>query len=192
MAPGGGSISAYTAAMGVSLGTMVANLSAHKRGWDDRWKEFSDWAEKGMEYQRQLLAMVDEDTIAFNGIMEAFGLPKSNDNEKVARKQAIQSATKYATEVPLKVAQLACDSMKVMLAMAEIGKPNSITDAGVGALCARSAVLGAVMNVKVNARDLDDKVWAEQVYKRCDELTEKAESMERTIRERVEAVLSVV
>ncbi|MBI1268402.1 MAG: glutamate formimidoyltransferase [Cryomorphaceae bacterium] len=192
MAPGGGSISAYTAAMGVSLGTMVANLSAHKRGWDNRWKEFSDWAEKGMDFQRQLLAMVDEDTKAFNGIMEAFGLPKSNDNEKAIRNQAIQSATKYATEVPLKVAQLACDSMEVMLAMVEIGNPNSITDAGVGALCARAAVLGAVMNVKVNARDLDDKVWSEQAYKRCDELAEKAESMERTIRERVEAVLSAV
>jgi glutamate formiminotransferase / formiminotetrahydrofolate cyclodeaminase len=192
MAPGGGSISAYTAAMGVSLGTMVANLSAHKRGWDDRWKEFSDWAEKGMEYQRQLLAMVDEDTKAFNGIMEAFGLPKSNDNEKAMRKQAIQSATKYATEVPLKVAQLACDSMGVMLAMVEIGNPNSITDAGVGALCARSAALGAVMNVKVNARDLDDKVWVEQTYRTCDQIIEKVESMERTIRERVEAVLSVV
>lgn len=192
MAPGGGSISAYTAAMGVSLGTMVANLSAHKRGWDHRWKEFSDWAEKGMEYQRQLLAMVDEDTQAFNGIMEAFGLPKSNDGEKAIRKQAIQAATKYATEVPLKVAQLASDSMEVMLAMVEIGNPNSITDAGVGALCARSAALGAVMNVKVNARDLDDKVWVEQTYRTCDQIIEKVESMERTIRERVEAVLTVV
>lgn len=191
MAPGGGSISAYTAAMGVSLGTMVANLSAHKRGWDHRWKEFSDWAEKGMDLQRQLLAMVDEDTKAFNGIMEAFGLPKSNDQEKAIRKAAVQRATKVATEIPLKVAQLACDSMEVMQAMVEIGNPNSITDAGVGALCARSAVLGAIMNVKVNARDLEDKAWVEAAYKTCDELATKAESIEWSIREKIEAALTV-
>ncbi|MFN7014149.1 MAG: glutamate formimidoyltransferase, partial [Bacteroidia bacterium] len=139
-APGGGSISAYVGALGISLGTMVANLSSHKPGWDERWKEFSDWADKGQQYKNQLLALVDEDTIAFNKIMSAFGLPKTTDEEKQVRTQAIQDATKYATEVPFKVMQLAYQSMDVIKAMAEIGNPNSVSDAGVGALCARTAV----------------------------------------------------
>ena len=163
MAPGGGSIAAYMGVLGVSLGGMVANLSAHKRGWDDRWEEFSAWAEKAQYYKDQLLNMVDEDTNAFNKIMAAFGLPKSSDVEKEARLQAIQDATKYAIEVPLKVMKLAYGSMEMIQAMAEIGNPNSVTDAGVGALAARSAVIGAFLNVKINAAGLDDKSYVEKV-----------------------------
>ncbi len=150
-APGGGSISAYIGALGVSLGTMVANLSSHKPGWDARWREFSDWAEKGQQIKTQLLKLVDEDTKAFNKIMDAFTLPKSTDAEKLARKQAIQAATKYAIEIPLQVMQLSFKSFEIIKAMAETGNPNSISDAGVGALCARSAVYGAYLNVKINA-----------------------------------------
>lgn len=157
-APGGGSISACMGAFGAALGTMVANLSAHKAGWDERWKEFSDWADKGKYYMDQLISLVDEDTNAFNKIMDAFGLPKSNDEEKIARKKAIQEATLYATEVPFKVMRLCYESMAVMKAMAEVGNPNSVTDAGVGALAARSGVLGAFLNVKINASGLEDKI----------------------------------
>ena len=142
-APGGGSISAYCGAMGAALGTMVANLSAHKRGWDDRWEEFSNWAEKGIGYQNELLALVDEDTKAFNQIMDAYRLPKETKEQKSKRDQAIQEATKLAITTPFKVMEVACNSMQVMKAMAEIGNPNSVTDAAVGALCARTAVRGA-------------------------------------------------
>ncbi|MCH2199937.1 MAG: glutamate formimidoyltransferase [Flavobacteriales bacterium] len=190
MAPGGGSISAYCGAMGVSLGTMVANLSAHKRGWDDRWEEFSEWAVRGMEFQEQLIAMVDEDTNAFNKIMEAYGMPKNTDADKAARTQAIQDATKYAIEVPLKVARLSYQSMEVMKAMAEIGNPASVTDAGVGALCARTAVIGAVMNVQVNTGDLTDDAYKAKVLAEGAELVASAESLEATIRRRVNEVLS--
>ncbi len=142
-APGGGSISAYVATLGVSLATMVANLSSHKRGWDEKWEYFSQWAERGQAIKDQLLAMVDEDTNAFNKIMDAFGLPKSNDEEKKIRTQAIQDATKYAIEVPFKVMKLAHSSLEIIKEMATSGNPNSVTDAGVGALCARTAVMGA-------------------------------------------------
>ncbi|MFZ1258914.1 MAG: glutamate formimidoyltransferase, partial [Chitinophagaceae bacterium] len=135
-APGGGSISAYVGALGVSLATMVANLSSHKKGWDDRWEEFSQWAEKGVQYKNELVKLVDADTKAFNQIMTAFGLPKSTDEEKVARSKAIQEATLFAIEIPLKVMEISYDSMEVIKAMAEIGNPNSVSDAGVGALCA--------------------------------------------------------
>jgi glutamate formiminotransferase/formiminotetrahydrofolate cyclodeaminase len=162
-APGGGSISAYIGALGISLGTMVANLSSHKPGWDERWKEFSDWAEKGQHLKNELLKLVDEDTNAFNKIMTAFGLPKATDEEKKIRSQAIQEATKYATEVPFKVMQLSYNSMETIKVMAEIGNPNSVTDAGVGALCARSAVMGAFLNVKINAAGLTDKAFAEKL-----------------------------
>ncbi|MFM9026677.1 MAG: glutamate formimidoyltransferase, partial [Bacteroidota bacterium] len=145
-APGGGSISAYMGALGVSLGTMVANLSSHKKGWDDRWKEFSDWAEKGQRIKERLLSMVDEDTDAFNRIMAAFGLPKGTEAEKRERTAAIQSATRHATEIPYQVMELAFSSFELIKAMAEHGNPNSVTDAGVGALCARSAVMGAGLN----------------------------------------------
>jgi len=176
-APGGGSISAYVGSLGVSLGTMVANLSAHKRGWDDRWEEFSDWAEKGMTYQKQLLSLVDEDTAAFNKIMEAYGLPSSNEKEKIARRNAIQEATKYATEIPFKVVEISLRSMEVMKAMAETGNPNSITDAGVGALCARAAVRGALLNVKINAGGLDDTSWAEEIISKGNAYQDQAEKL---------------
>lgn len=162
-APGGGSISAYVGSLGVSLATMVANLSAHKRGWDDRWEEFSTWAEKGMEIQRKLNHLVDEDTNAFNQIMDAFGLPKDSDEDKRKRTQAIEDATKNAIEVPFEVMKQSFASFEVIEAMATIGNPNSVTDAGVGALCARAAVIGAYLNVKINAAGLKDKTFAEGI-----------------------------
>jgi glutamate formiminotransferase/formiminotetrahydrofolate cyclodeaminase len=184
-APGGGSVSAAVGAFGAALGTMVANLSAHKRGWDDRWEEFSHWAEKGKCYHDALLKCVDEDTEAFNQIMTAFGLPKSNEQEKAERKKAIQFATKNAMEVPLKVMQLACDSLEVMHTMAETGNPNSVSDAGVGALCARTAVEGAFLNVKINAPGCDDKTFA-------DEILNKAESLSATAKKREAEILKIV
>jgi glutamate formiminotransferase/formiminotetrahydrofolate cyclodeaminase len=162
-APGGGSIAAYIGSLGAALATMVANLSSHKKGWDERWKEFSDWAEKGEYYKNQLVKLVDADTRAFNQIMNAFGLPKGTDAEKAIRKQAIQDATKYAIEIPFKVMQTAYASMEVIKAMAEIGNPNSVSDAGVGALCVRSAVMGAFMNVRINAKDFDDKNYVADI-----------------------------
>jgi glutamate formiminotransferase/formiminotetrahydrofolate cyclodeaminase len=177
-APGGGSISAYVGALGVSLGTMVANLSSHKQGWDDRWKEFSDWAEKGQHYKSELLKMVDEDTNAFNKIMNAFGLAKTTDEEKKIRSKAIQDATKYATEIPFKVMQLSYDSMAVIKAMAETGNPNSVTDAGVGALCARTAVMGAYLNVKINAAGLSDKEFAKKIIEEGKIIEDKAQALE--------------
>ena len=161
-APGGGSISAYVGALGAALGTMVANLSAHKRGWENRWEEFSGWAEKGKYFHTSLLNCVDEDTQAFNRIMSAFELPKNTEQEIAVRKNAIQEATKNAIEVPLKVMQLAHDSMEILKEMAETGNPNSVSDAGVGALCARTAVEGAFLNVKINAAGLDDKFYVEK------------------------------
>ncbi|MDR0661140.1 MAG: glutamate formimidoyltransferase [Prevotellaceae bacterium] len=180
-APGGGSISAYMGAMGAALGTMVANLSAHKPGWDDRWEEFSAWAEKGKYYQDALVRMVDEDTNAFNRIMDAFSLPKSTNAEKQARKQAIQEATKYAIEVPFKVMSLCYESMQVMKAMVEIGNPNSVTDAAVGALAARSGVIGAGLNVKINAASLDDKDYVAKAITDANELVKKACALEAEI-----------
>lgn len=162
-APGGGSISAYVGALGVSLATMVANLSSHKKGWDHRWKEFSNWAEKGEQYKSELLKLVDADTAAFNAIMEAFALPKTTTEEKVKRTDAIQQATKYAIEIPFKVMEAAYASMKVIKAMVTDGNPNSVTDAGVGALCARAAVMGAFMNVKINAAGYNDKTFTAAV-----------------------------
>lgn len=186
-APGGGSISAYVGALGISLGTMVANLSAHKRGWDSRWEEFSRWAQKGQNFKEQLLQLVDEDTNAFNKIMDSFGLPKATTAEQATRSQAIQDATKYATEVPFKVAQIAFDSMEVMKAMADFGNPNSVTDAGVGALCARAAVRGALLNVKINAGGLKDKDFATDIMKRADELAAMAEELESEIMKMVDS-----
>jgi len=180
-APGGGSIAAYCGAMGVSLGIMVANLSAHKRGWDDRWEEFSDWAEKGMEYQNTLLDLVDEDTNAFNKIMDAFRLPKNTDEDKTKRHNSIQEATKYAILTPFKVMETAYNSMELMKAMAEIGNPNSVTDAGVGALCARTAVIGAFLNVKINCRDCEDKAFVDDILKRGQKLVDDASALENEI-----------
>jgi glutamate formiminotransferase / formiminotetrahydrofolate cyclodeaminase len=184
-APGGGSISAYMGSLGVALATMVANLSAHKRGWDERWEEFSDWADKGKAYQEELNKMVDEDTNAFNKIMDAIGLPKKTDVDKEARKQAIADATKYAIEVPYKVMKVAYDSMEVIKAMAEIGNPNSVSDAGVGALAIRSAVMGAHLNVKINCADFDDKAFV-------DEMLTKASNIEAKTRLKETDILNIV
>lgn len=180
-APGGGSISAYMGALAASLATMVANLSSHKPGWDERWKEFSDWAEKGQALKDELLMLVDEDTNAFNKIMDAFGLPKGNDAEKAARTAAIQEATKYATEVPFRTMQKCYDAFEIVKAMAETGNPNSVTDAGVGALAARSGVLGAYLNVKINASGLTDKVFADDLLKRAETIAKQAEATEAEI-----------
>ena len=182
-APGGGSISAYCGTMGAALGTMVANISAHKRGWDDRWEEFSKWAEKGLTYQNELLRLVDEDTNSFNKIMEAFRLPKDSEEEKAKRAEAIQAATKFAIETPFKVMETAYNSMEVMHAMADFGNPNSVTDAGVGALCARTAVIGAFLNVKINCSDCEDKAFVTGILKRGQELVDKACALEAKILE---------
>ncbi len=162
-APGGGSISAYMGALAAALGTMVANLSAHKAGWDDRWEEFSDVAEKGHEIQDRLIALVDEDTEAFNRIMDVFAMPKKTPEEKEARAKALEAATLYATEVPLRTMQAAYDTFDVLEAMASKGNPASVSDAGVGALAARSAVLGAHLNVRINAAGLKDREKAEEI-----------------------------
>ena len=187
MAPGGGSISAYAGSLGISLAVMVANLSAHKRGWDTRWKEFSDWAEKGTRIQQELLRLVDEDTNSFNGIMAAFGLPKDSEEDKLARKEAIENATKYATEVPLEVMVQSYNSMEVIKAMAEIGNPNSITDAGVGALCARTAVLGAFLNVKINASGLNDASFVKNIMGKATEIANATTELENEIMELVDS-----
>nr|WP_319399228.1 glutamate formimidoyltransferase [uncultured Carboxylicivirga sp.] len=182
-APGGGSISAYVGSLGAALGTMVANLSAHKRGWDDRWEEFSNWAEKGMAIQSELLRLVDEDTNAFNRIMDAFGLPKGTNEEKAARKQAIDDATRFAIEIPFKVMKKSYEAFEMIRAMAETGNPNSVTDAGVGALCVRSAVMGAYLNVKINASGLDDKSFVESILAEGKMIEEKAIKAEKEILE---------
>ncbi len=182
-APGGGSISAYMGALGAALGTMVANLSAHKRGWDKRWEEFSNWAEKGKSFQNQLVKMVDEDTNAFNKIMNAYALPKKTDEEKTEREKAVQQATKFAIEVPFKTMKLCCDSMQVMKAMADIGNPNSVSDAGVGAIAACSGVLGAFLNVKINAATLKDKAFVDDILTKGADIEQKAKQMENDILE---------
>lgn len=181
MAPGGGSISAYVAALGVSLGTMVANLSSHKRGWDDRWEEFSNYAVKGQQLKNQLLSMVDEDTNSFNGIIAAMRLPKGTKEEKATRKAAIQAATKYATEVPFRVMELTLATFEITKAMAEIGNPSSVTDAGVGALCARAAIRGAFMNVRVNASGLNDKDFVQDILAKGQAIEEKAAALEAEV-----------
>lgn len=189
-APGGGSIAATMGAMGAALATMVANLSSHKRGWDERWEEFSDWAEKGKAHHDELLRLVDEDTDAFNNLMATFGMPKGTDEEKSARSAAIQIATKGAVEVPLRVMKVALDSMQVIKAMAELGNPNSVTDAGVGALAARSAVLGAWLNVQVNCGSIQDKVYVESVTKQGQELVNSTARAEQEILTIVDSKLS--
>ncbi|MBA3663878.1 MAG: glutamate formimidoyltransferase [Bacteroidetes bacterium] len=180
-APGGGSISAYVGILGASLATMVANLSSHKKGWDDKWEEFGNWAEKGQRIKDELLRMVDADTAAFNKIMNAFALPKATDEEKKTRTQAIQEATKYAIEIPFKVMQLSYESMELIKAMAEHGNPNSVSDAGVGALCARSAVMGAFMNVRINAGGFDDKNFVNEIISKGKEIEIKTIETETQI-----------
>ncbi len=188
-APGGGSIAAYMGSLGISLATMVANLSAHKKGWDKRWKEFSAWAEKGQKIKDELLYLVDEDTNAFNKIMEAFSLPKSSEQEVKTRSEAIQNATKFATEVPLKTMILAYSSFPIIKAMAEIGNPNSISDAGVGALCARSAVIGAYMNVRINAAELKDEAFKKEILAKAEKIKNDAIKEEEAILKIVYAVI---
>lgn len=180
-APGGGSISAYIGALGAALAAMVANLSSHKAGWDERWEEFSGWAVKGQEIKEDLLRLVDEDTESFNRVMAAFGLPKGTVEEKAARSAAIQEATRYATEVPLRTMQRAFDSFEVIRAMAEQGNPNSVTDAGVGALCARSAVIGAFLNVKINAAGLKDRAFADRLLAKGAEIERRSIESEAEI-----------
>jgi glutamate formiminotransferase/formiminotetrahydrofolate cyclodeaminase len=164
---------------------MVANLSSHKAGWDDRWEEFSDWAEKGQKIKDELLFLVDEDTRSFNRLMEVFGLPKETEEEKKIRTDAIQAATKYAIEVPFKTMKKSIEAFDIIQAMVETGNPNSVTDAGVGALCARSAVLGAFLNVKVNASSIKDKGYVEDILGKGNELVAKAIAREEEILELV-------
>lgn len=180
-APGGGSISAYMGALGASLGTMVANLSSHKAGWDEQWETFSNWAQKGQRIKNDLLFLVDEDTRSFNKIMDAFGMPKSNDEEKAARSAAIQTATKYAIEVPFHTMQKAFEVFDICKAMVEIGNPNSVTDAAVGALCARSAVLGAYLNVRINAGSLKDKAFVDDILAKAEKIANDAQIAEKEI-----------
>ena len=180
-APGGGSIAAYVGSLGAALATMVANLSSHKKGWDDKWEEFSNWAEKGEQYKNELVRLVDADTTAFNKIMTAFGLPKKTEEEKTIRTKAIQDATKFAIEIPFKVMQASYASMEVIKAMAEIGNPNSVSDAGVGALCARSAVMGAFMNVRINAAGYDDKTFVNDIISKGKDIENKTIALEAAI-----------
>ncbi|MBQ1606006.1 MAG: glutamate formimidoyltransferase [Bacteroidales bacterium] len=182
-APGGGSISAYMGSLGAALGTMVANLTALKHRNDDTWKNYSDWAEKGKYYHDELLKMVDEDTNAFNKIMDAFALPKASDEDKARRKQAIQDATKFAIEIPFKTMSLSCESMQVMLEMAKNGLEASISDAGVGALAARSAVQGAFLNVKINCKSYNDKEFVADILKKGEEIEKRALAIEKEVME---------
>ncbi len=184
-APGGGSISACMGSLGTALGTMVANLSSHKRGWDNRWEEFSDWAEKGKKYQNELMLLVDEDTRAFNRIMEAYSLPKKVESDKKERDKAILEATKQAILVPLKVMETAFSSFEVIEAMANIGNPNSVSDAGVGALAVTASIRGAFLNVKINAAGLEDQTFVNEVM-------EKAKAIEKKALERETAIIEMV
>lgn len=188
-APGGGSVAAYASTMGVALATMVANLSAHKRGWDERWAVFSKVAERGVQLQAQLAALVDADTAAFNQIMEAYGMPKATDNQQKVRHQAIQDATRHAIEIPLQVARLSMQAMEVASEMASIGNPNSITDAGVGAMAIRTGVKGAILNARVNLADLEDVDFAKRVRVECEELWSASDAAEAAVIARVDEVL---
>ena len=182
-APGGGSIAAYCGALGAALATMSANLSAHKRGWDDKWETFSNWGNISINHQKKLLNLVDKDSQSFNNIMDAFKLPKTNEEEKINRFKAIQLATKRAIEIPLEVMETSYKSFEVIRKMAEIGNPNAITDVGVAALCARAAVVGAYLNLKINCKSLDDKIYVKKVIKKSKEMVEKANSLESEILE---------
>lgn len=188
-APGGGSISAYMGALGAALGTMVANLSAHKPGWDSRWKEFADWAELGQASMKELLALVDEDTAAFNRIMAALGMPKGSDEEKKARQAALETATLYATEVPLKTMKAAYGCYGLLRAMAVEGNPNSVSDAGVGALAATAAVRGAHLNVRINAAGLKDRVKAQELLDKAAKIETAALAAEKEILEAVNSLI---
>ncbi len=180
-APGGGSIAAYVGSLGISLATMVANLSSHKKGWDDRWQEFSGWAAKGQALKSELVSLVDADTDAFNRIMQGFAMPKNTAPEKKTRHDEIQSATRYAMEIPFRVMQLSYESMEIIKAMAVTGNPNSVSDAGVGALCARAAVMGAFMNVRINAAGCEDKDFVSELMSGGTLLQEKTMEKEQEI-----------
>ena len=180
-APGGGSVSAYLGSLGISLGTMVANLSSHKRGWDERWEEFSNTAEKGQKLIKKLLDLVDKDTESFNQIMLAFRLPEGDSKEKKIKEDAIKKATIHAIEVPLEIMRTSLESMDVIMEMAKNGNPNSVSDAGVGALCARSAVIGGYLNVKINCRDLTDKKLVNEFLKKAEKIKESAVKLEEDI-----------
>lgn len=184
-APGGGSVSAYMGALAAALGAMVANLSAHKRGWDDRWKEFSDQAVKGQDIMERLLKLVDEDTAAFAKIMNVFSMPKGTEEEKAARAEAMEKATLYATQVPLRTMQTALEAMPLALEMARKGNPASASDAGVGAIAALAAVKGAQLNVRINAAGLKDRAMA-------DSLTAEAEKIAKEAAEKEAEILSEV
>lgn len=188
-APGGGSVAAYMGALGAALGTMVANLSAHKPGWDDRWEEFSRWADKGVKLEAELLHLVDEDTEAFNRIMAAFGMPKNTDEDKRLRSEAIQKATLFAAQVPLETMKASFKAFEICKEMAETGNPNSVSDAGVGALAARAAVLGAGLNVKINASSLKNKAQAEALINEANNLMADADKAEREVMEIVEKLI---
>ena len=189
-APGGGSISAYMGSLGAALGAMVANLSSHKRGWDDQCPKFSQWAEKGQDLMYELLHLVDEDTAAFNRIMDAMSLPKKTDEEKAARAAAMQEATLYATEVPLRTMKASFKVFGLVEAMASEGNPNSVSDAGVGALAARSAVLGAFLNVKINAAGLKDREKADALVAEAAEIAAEAEKQEKKVLEIVNSKIN--
>ncbi len=189
-APGGGSVSAYMGALGAALGTMVANLSSHKAGWDHRWDEFSKWAEKGQSIMNEMLFLVDEDTNSFNKIMEAFGLPKDSDTEKAARSAAIQAATQYATEIPLITMKVAYSGFDLIEEMVKEGNPNSVSDAGVGALAIRSAIYGAYMNVRINSVDLKDRTVADKLVAEAQEIYDMTAGREKRIIDAVLATLS--
>ena len=180
-APGGGSVAAYMGAMGAALGTMVANLSAHKPGWDNRWEKFSNWAEQGIAIEQELLHLVNEDTEAFNKIMAAFGMPKATDDDKARRAEAIENATLFAAQIPLLTMKAAMKVLPLCRAMAETGNPNSVSDAGVGALAARSAVIGAALNVKINAASLQDKATAQSLIDEAEALVKQAKAEEEAI-----------
>ena len=168
-------------AMGAALGTMVANLSSHKRGWDDRWEEFAGWAEKGARMQKRLLELVDEDTEAFNAIMKAFELPKGSEEEKVARAAAVEEATKQASLVPLTVMEEAVKTFELLSEMIKKGNPNSVTDAAVGVLATRACIRGAFLNVQVNVKGLKDRVFVEDLLTRGREIERLAAASEEEL-----------
>ena len=180
-APGGGSISAYCGALGAALSTMVANLSANKRGWDDKWEFYSKWGEQSLGYQNKLVSLVDEDTLAFNKIMEAVSLPKDSADQKKSRLMALQSATKYAIEVPFKIMETSFACLESIKSMAEVGNPNSISDAGVAVLCIRTAVMGAFLNVRINCKDLNDDKFVSQILKKGRAIVEETNKIESEI-----------
>jgi glutamate formiminotransferase/formiminotetrahydrofolate cyclodeaminase len=189
-APGGGSVSAYIGSLGAALGTMVANLSSHKRGWDDRWEEFSAWAEKGKEIQNRLLSLVDEDTRAFNKIMDAMSMPKKSEEEKTLREKVLDDATVGAIMIPWSVMETAFKGFEIVKAMAETGNPNSVSDAGVGALALMTCVRGACLNVKINASSLRDKTYAKEFIEKAGKLEKLAISTAEEIIKIVESKIS--